>query len=150
MDQYAVVTNGLVSNIILSDTQPTIPGSTVIKSSVGQIGDTWDGSAFHRPVPTYTPEQQAQRLAANQEALWQAAHAYEQSYISGVGLSILALGVLQGKSKALQVSAWSQALWTEYYARKATVTADSPASGDFSTVGPMPYSVPELAAESGV
>ena len=61
------------------------------------------------------------------EQLWQAAHDYEKSYISGVGLSILAVGVLLSKPKALAVSAWSAKLWNEtYYPRKLQGSTDRP------------------------
>ena len=62
----------------------------------------------------------------------------------------MTIGVLQQKPKALAVSAWSQAVWTEYYIRKAAVTATSTDSHDFTSFGPMPYGVPELQAELGL
>lgn len=89
-------------------------------------------------------------VAAKIEALWNAANSYESGYISGVGLSILTVGVLQSKPKALAVKAWSKSLWTEYYARKAAITATSVDNHDFSSFGPMPHSVPELQAEVGL
>lgn len=80
--------------------------------------------------------------------LWQAAHDYEQRYISGVGLSILSLGVAQNRPKCLAVADWSNRLWMDYYyPRKASVTPASEPDCDFSPAGEMPYSVPELAAE---
>lgn len=83
--------------------------------------------------------------------LWQAAHAYEQKYISGVGLSILSLGVAQGKPKASAVAAWSNNLWmAHYYPRKAAVSLEVEPDCDFTIAGPMPYSVPELSAEVGI
>lgn len=87
-------------------------------------------------------------LNGKYEALWTAAHNWEQLHISGVGLSILSLGVAQGKPKSLAVAAWSNALWNGiYYPRKALISLDSEPDLDFSVAGPMPYSVPELSAE---
>lgn len=86
-------------------------------------------------------------LDSKYAALWQAAHEYEQKYISGVGLSILSLGVAQGKPKALAVAAWSQNLWTLYYQRKAAIAIDNQPELDFTPATEMPYSVPELSAE---
>jgi hypothetical protein len=80
--------------------------------------------------------------------LWQAAHDFEQRNISGVGLSILSLGVAQNKPKCLAVAAWSNRLWMDfYYPRKATISIDTEPDCDFSGAGEMPYSVTELAAE---
>jgi hypothetical protein len=87
-------------------------------------------------------------LGAKYARLWQAAHEWEQRNISGVGLSILTLGVAQGKPKALAVAAWSNALWMNlYYPRKAAITLDTEPDCDFNAAGDIPYSVPELSAE---
>jgi hypothetical protein len=58
--------------------------------------------------------------------------------------------VLQSLPKALAVSAWSSAVWGDYYARKALVTVSSVDNLDFSSHGPMPHSVPELRGELGL
>jgi len=87
-------------------------------------------------------------LAAKYQRLWEAASAWEKKFISGVGLSILSLGVAQGKPKAVAVAQWSSNLWMNlYYPRKAAVCLDSEPDCDFSAAGDMPYSVPELSAE---
>ena len=87
-------------------------------------------------------------LDAKYNKLWQAAHDYEQRFISGVGLAILSLGVAKGKPKALAVADWSNGLWMNYYyPRKAGVTIAADPDCDFSAAGSMPYGVPELAAE---
>lgn len=92
----------------------------------------------------------ARLVAEKIEALWQAADRYTSSYISGVAIGILTIGVMQQKPKALAVTAWSSAVWAEYYARKALVTATSFDNHDFSSFGPIPHSVPELQAEVGL
>lgn len=79
--------------------------------------------------------------------LWQQAHAIEEKNISGVGLSILALGNALGKPKAKACAAWSDTLWGIYYQCKALVTLDSDPDCDFTAAGDMPYTVPDLAAE---
>lgn len=84
------------------------------------------------------------------EALWAAADKYVTGYISGVAFSILAIGVMQAKPKALAVAAWSNAIWTEYYVRKAMVTTSSNDNHDFSSFGAIPHSIPELQAEIGI
>lgn len=86
-------------------------------------------------------------LDAKYNALWQAAHAWEQKFISGVGLSILSLGVAKGKPKALAVANWSQDLWTLYYQRKVAISIEAQPELDFTAAGDMPYSVPELSQE---
>ncbi len=82
------------------------------------------------------------------DALWNAADKYVAGYISGIAIGLLTLGVVQGKPKALAVTAWSSAVWDAYYTRKATVTATSADDLDFSTFGPMPHTVPELRERS--
>ena len=84
------------------------------------------------------------------EALWQAADRYVTGYISGVAIGILTIGVVQEKPKALAVTAWSSSIWAEYYVRKDMITAGSEVSHDFSSFGPIPYSVPELQEEIGM
>lgn len=87
-------------------------------------------------------------LDAKEDQLWEAAHAWEQKFISGVGLSVLSLGVASGKPKALAVAQWSNNLWmNHYYPRKAAITLEGKIDDDFSAAGEMPYSVPELSAE---
>lgn len=89
-------------------------------------------------------------LAQKIETLWQSANNYTSSYISGVAIGLLTIGTLQQLPKALAVTAWSSAVWDEYYRRKALVTATSEDDLDFSAFGPMPYSVPELREELGL
>lgn len=95
-------------------------------------------------------EKEARLVAEKVEALWQAADRYTSSYISGVAIGILAIGVIQQKPKALAVSDWSSRVWKEYYVRKSQVTKDSEDNHDFSSFGAIPYSVPELQAEVGL
>lgn len=91
------------------------------------------------------------RLAADKiDALWRAADRHTSSYISGVAVGILTIGVLQQKPKALAVTAWSSSVWAEYYRRKTLVTADSIDDHDFRSFGPIPHSVPELQEEVGL
>lgn len=95
-------------------------------------------------------EAEAKQIHDKIEALWNAADKYTSGYISGVAVGILTIGVMQEKPKALAISAWSSSIWAEYYARKALVTIDSVDDHDFSSFGPIPYSVPELQAEIGL
>lgn len=78
--------------------------------------------------------------------LWQAAHDYEFFWISGSAIGLLAMGVLAGRPKCVAVQAWIKSIWTLYYTRKASGSAEV----DFSSCGPCPHSVPELMAELGV
>ena len=98
---------------------------------------------------TTLSEVTAKAIAENNEKLWKAAYEYEFSRISGVAIGLLALGVAQNKPKCLAVAAWSAGLWNmNYYPRKsAMVAVPDPSVFDFSNVGEMPHSVPELSAE---
>lgn len=89
-------------------------------------------------------------LDAKYNALWSAADKYVAGYISGVAIGLLTVGVLQAKPKAQAITAWSSAVWAEYYVRKALVTLTSNDDLDFYALGPMPHSVPELQAEVGL
>ena len=91
--------------------------------------------------------QQEDKKADKIEQLWQAADRYVTGYISGVAIGILTIGVMQGKPKAQAISDWSNRIWTEYYTRKASITVDNELDLDFSSLGPIPYTIPELQAE---
>lgn len=88
-------------------------------------------------VPTPIPEEQ--RVAS----LWQAAHDYEFAEISGSAVSLLVMGVMQGKPKCTAVQNWIKDIWELYYTRKAGTATDC----DYSSCGPCPYTVPELMTE---
>lgn len=80
-------------------------------------------------------------------ALWQAAHDYEYKEISGTGIGLLTIGVLQGLPKAVAVQGWSSRLWDLYYERRdVTLSSDC----DFSVIGPIPHTIPELRQELGL
>ena len=84
--------------------------------------------------------------AANLQLLWQSATDYQERYISGAAIGLLTIGVIQGKPKSAAVMAWINSVWALYYRRKPLVTADH-VDCDFSSAGPMPYTVPELQEE---
>ncbi len=98
----------------------------------------------------YLANQGMEPVNAKIEALWNAADKYISGYISGVAIGILSIGVMQQKPKALAVTGWSSAIWAEYYARKALVTAASTDDHDFTAFGAIPFSIPELQAEIGL
>lgn len=80
------------------------------------------------------------------DALWQAATDYERAYISNTAIGLLTAGFITGKPKALAIACWSNELWNGpngYYSRKASGSTNY----DYSDIGPMPYSIPELSAE---
>lgn len=79
-------------------------------------------------------------------SLWQAAHDVEYAAISGSAIGLITIGILQGKPKCMAVQAWIQALWAEYYRRKASASADT----GFSAFANCPHSVPELMQELGL
>lgn len=103
---------------------------------------------------TYIPAHQQYLDTLNQEiitqkiaALWAAADAYINSEINGVGLSILAAGVVSNAPKCKAVAVWVDSIWTEYYNRKALVTVTSENDLDFSPHGPKPFTVLEMREE---
>ena len=129
-----LIENGVVVNTIVVDTLDVFP-NLIDAEFGGNIGDLWDGSAFTAPPPM--PD--SDRISK----LWQAAHDYEYAQISGSAIGLLTMGAMQAKPKCLAVRAWIDAIWAEYYSRKSSGSDNF----DFSSVGPCPYTVPELSAE---
>lgn len=127
------------------------PGEYVTAGPDVNVGGVWRKSWTVNPAPD-----PAIAIAEKTEALWEAADRYTSSYISGVAIGILTIGVMMGRPKCQAVAGWSGAVWAEYYRRKMLVTADSTDSTDsadsldFSSFGPIPYSVPELQEEVGM
>lgn len=140
-------------------TRPAVDETThgLRESTPVQVAGVWTQQWEVYPLPAEEAaanlarraEEEALRLKSKVEALWAAADKYTGSYISGVAIGILTIGVMQQKPKALAVSDWSSSVWAEYYRRKALVTLDSVDDHDFSSFGPIPHSVPELQAEVG-
>lgn len=143
-----VVVNTIVATV--AEAQAEYPDAVCMPADTGGIGWLLEGSVLVAPPPLPDPRPEAAVLAQKIEALWQAADRYVTGYISGVAIGILTIGVLQEKPKALAVTGWSNAVWTEYYIRKAAITATSEVNHDFTSFGPMPHSVPELQAEIGL
>lgn len=97
------------------------------------------------PEPAGLPDPsvvEAQRIAS----LWQAAHDYESTQVSGSAIGLLVIGVMQGKPKCVAVQNWIKSIWTEYYIRKAGTSTDT----DYSFAGICPHTVPELMEELGL
>lgn len=116
------------------------------RSCMGRVLGTWTTDGLVESEDAVTIK--AECSAHNYESLWAAGTRYQETWISGSATSMLTLGVLAHKPKSLACSAWIQSIWALYYQRKPLVDHDMPASFlDFSSIGPMPYSVPELMAE---
>lgn len=93
------------------------------------------------------PEYIEAKVEAKRKALKQAASDYEAKGFSNVGIAILTAGVIQNKPKALAVAAWAEAIWAEYFKREALVALDTTPDLDFSSIGPVPYTIIELKEE---
>lgn len=86
--------------------------------------------------------------AANENALWEAATAYQTGFISNAAFGLVTKGSIKNLPKCIAVETWINSIWALYYQRKPLVTHEwDNALYDFSSVGPMPYTVPELTAE---
>ena len=109
-----------------------------------------DGSVWHETWTVLPPPDPATAIADKTEVLWQAADRYTSRYISGGAFGMLAIGMTLGKPKCAVVTAWSGAIWEEYYVRKELITAVSIDDHDFSGFGDIPHSIPELRAEVGL
>ena len=110
------------------------------------------GNVLMNPAEVAVVEQtqadaQSRKLQNNISDLWAAADRYIYQYINGVGLAILASGVHAGHPKAIAVAAWSDAVWSGYYAKENDLLAGNPLDLDFTAFGPIPFDVLELRAE---
>ena len=157
IDYYTIDALNIYVAQVEVDPYASLPRGTIIEppGTVGTEVARWLGNKWEildtypeTPAPYVRPSEEV--IAEKIEQLWQAADKYSTGYISGVAIGILTIGVIQSKPKAIAVTAWSNGLWSEYYARKALITADSVLDLDFSGVGAMPYSVPELQEEIGL
>lgn len=113
--------------------------------------DNSDGmGAFRNPDITDAEFEEgiAAMKDANLNALWQKATEYQSSFISDAAFGLVTKGSIKGFPKCLAVEAWINSIWALYYQRKALVTYQwNDALYDFSSVGAMPYMVPDLMAE---
>lgn len=89
-----------------------------------------------------------QLVQTNISDLWSAANTYQESQISGAAIGLLTIGVIQNKPISVTVMSWIQSIWELYYQRKAEMVYDpNPSIFDFSTIGQIPYTVPEIRVE---
>lgn len=105
-------------------------------------------------LPDYKPEykellqERTEEFIKDQSLiLWSAASDYVNAEINGVGLAILAVGVVAQKPKAISVAQWLDTIWAEYYLRKIKLSPANKINTDFSMFGPMPFTVLELREE---
>ena len=149
--------------IVTDDTgvEKTITPDNILSPDPWMGGGAWafDGSRFVltdygkkqiEANEAAKAEQDAKVLEAKYCALWSATDTYVTRYLSSGALSILALGCVLSKPKCRAVAAWSGAVWAEYYKRKSLISLTSKDDLDFTPLGAMPYSVPEMAAEVGM
>jgi len=108
-------------------------------------GIYWDGTPEEEQefLAEYIPN----RINENKDALWQAATHYQESYISGAAIGLLAIGVIQNKPKSLAIKAWIDNIWNNHYYVQKPLVNENYTGYDFSVCGPIPYTVPELNAE---
>lgn len=85
------------------------------------------------------------RIARLNNAAW----AYILSYLPGKGLDCVYRSALHGDETSLAILDWIMSIWGLYYERKESLPDGDVPEGifDFSSVGPMPCTVPELTAE---
>jgi len=129
--------------------KPSISGMTHECVEVDPIllGGLWTQQWSVNPLdPAVVSDNLANYEAARVASLWQAAHDKEYEAISGSAIGLIIIGVLQGKPKCAAVQNWIKALWSEYYARKASGSDNL----DFSIAGECPHSVPELMSELNI
>ena len=82
--------------------------------------------------------------------LWSAANVYEQNSISGSAPAKMLQLAIEGDERAVAIGLWIQSIWANYYIRRdevedaTTIEELEAVSEDFSSVGPIPYSVKEV------
>ncbi len=86
--------------------------------------------------------------------LWNLANTYETIYISGSAPSLLATklseALFAGKTNQVceDVKAWQLSIWDMYYTEKTKLEAGEEYSTDFSVLGEIPHSIPEIMAST--
>ena len=103
--------------------------------------------------PEEQERQRIEEVATNIERVWQAAHYYEYAQISGTAVGLLTAGVLQALPKSLAVQAWCGSIWDIYFANKDIIESGGDFSEsmlDYSSVGDIPHTIPELREEIGM
>lgn len=110
-----------------------------------EVKDVVNTQAYYK-----SDEHKASKLEAKKKVLRQAAIDYEINGFSNIGITVLTLGVMQGKPKALAVYNWALALWEEHSKRASLVSLDTTPDLDFSSMGKAPYSVVDLKEELDV
>ena len=121
--------------------------SITIDDSVGTVTETQNPD-----IPMESEQLNkltADKIKDNIDKLWNAAHDYEYIQINGTAIGLLTIGVIQGLPISLAIKNWSKDIWTLYYIRKSSMSISN-LDLDFSSCGPMPYSIPELMNELGV
>lgn len=119
---------------------------TAVETDPELLNDVWTQQWATMLLDSDTIAENQNRAEASRiAALWKSAHDYEFAQVSGSAIGLLAMGVMMGKPKCVDVQNWIKSIWTLYYTRKAT----GDASTDFSSCGACPHSVPELMAELG-
>lgn len=123
-------------------------------TGISETQDNLEDILAELGVVLYTPEpyvKTAEEIQAEinfkKESLWQAATAYQEKFISGAALSLLTIGVLQQKPKALTVMNWIQSIWNNHYYPQKELVDENYTGYDFSVCGDMPFTVPELSQE---
>ena len=77
----------------------------------------------------------------------EAAKAYIDKYITGVGLALLSAGVAANRPKVKAVARWCKAIYTESFKREEACRLGQPLDIDFSSFGEIPHTAVELDAE---
>lgn len=90
---------------------------------------------------------QADKIERNILRTREAAKAYIDKYITGVGLALLSAGVAANRPKAKAVARWCKAIYTESFNREQACRLGQPLDTDFSSFGDIPHTAVELDAE---
>ncbi|MCM8526119.1 MAG: hypothetical protein NE327_06355 [Lentisphaeraceae bacterium] len=121
------------------------------KEGLTTSGDNITQWPYDSPVPTEEEieefKEESRRMSLISQ-LWRKADKYISSRISVGGIVRLApYEKTHAKPKA--IADWMEAIWADYYTRRAEVTAGTFASNfDFTNNGEMPFSFEEALAET--
>jgi len=137
---YEVVNNVVVNKMITDD--------SFISDNVTFFDDIPNGADYSKFSPQSIPLTSIEQLKNN---LLNAHNSYIEQFVSGVGIGLLTIGIIQSKPTALAFSGWLAQVANDLKSRQDAVVADGQEINiDFSNNGAPPNTIWEVRAEVGL
>lgn len=118
MNNYAVIENGVVANVIVASGSDAVPGLTLVPANGAQIGDLYQNGTFTKPQPVLTLDDYIRGMDALFDSTAQSRH-----YDNRITCALRAgyAGPFQAEGKAF--AEWMDACYAAGYQILAAVEA---------------------------